>query len=387
MGLEEQLCLLLAHSLSSPETEEATRLLLSAAINWERTIALVRAHEILPLVYCHLKQLDFLGVPDAVRIEWADLFRRNALRNELLKAELISVLRQLAVAQVPAIPLKGIPIAESLYGDAALRVCADIDILVPPQDFESAFQALTKSGYHAAFREPQFIRLTAQYGKDCGLMRQDGAQFYPLQLHAGLIWGGPTERSMSNEIWTEVRPTTFHGAPAFAFSPEWEFLYLAAHAARHGLFPLKWLMDIDRLCRRESLDWERVKHKAVRLGWEKIVDSVLSACANLLETPLPSPTCVGDTKQKAKVSAALPDDPDSPLQILNETLFSMRLFRSPSDKLRFLAARVFIPTPRDCQLVSLPSSLFFLYYVLRPMRVSCLVGGWLVRAGIKLVSA
>lgn len=385
MGLEEQLCLLLARFPASPETEETRRQLLSAALNWERMAQLLRAHEILPLVYCRLKEFGFYGVPDAVQSGWADLFRHNALRNELLKAELISVLGQLAEAQVPAIPLKGIPLAESLYGDAALRICADIDILVPPQNFKSAFQVLVKSGYRAAFREPQFIRLTARYGKDCGLMRQDGARSYPLQLHAGLIWGGPAERSMAGEIWSEARATTFHGAPAFAFSPEWEFLYLAVHAARHGLFPLKWLVDIDRLCRRESLDWERVKQKATHLGWERVLESVLSACANLLETPLPSLTGVGETRQKSKATPALLEDPHSPVQILNETLFSMRLLRSPSDKLRFAAARLFIPTPQDCQLVSLPSWLFFLYYLLRPVRVTCLVAGWLVRAGVRLV--
>jgi len=389
MELEEQLCLRLARSGSSPETESRTGELLAASLDWDRVMRLVRLHEILPLVYCNLKQLGFSGVPEPVRAEMTSLFQRNALRNELLREELRKLLLQLADAGVSTIPLKGIPLAESLYGDAALRVCADIDILVPPQKFEAAFRALADVGYEAAFSRPQLVTLTGRYGKDCGLMRQDGSTWYPVQLHAGLIWGGPPERSVSNEIWTEARATTFHGAPTCAFSAEWEFLYLAIHAARHGLSPLKFLLDIDRICRREDVNWEAVRQKAARLGWEQTVQSTLSACATLLETPIPPalqtteahnpPQSIGaGQNRRAKVAPSLPDAEHSSLQILKETLFSIRLLPSPWQKLRFIASRTFIPTTADFRLLPLPESLFSLYYGLRPLRLIMTVAGWIV---------
>jgi len=212
-------------------------------------------------------------------------------------------------------------------------------------------------------------------------MRQDSACSYPLQLHCGLIWGGPAERSLAAEIWSEAPRKTFRGVPAFALSADWEFLYLAVHAARHGLRPLKWLVDLDRLCSRRTVDWERVKERAKLLGWGRAVQASLSACATLLNTPVPSLLFETAPPAPVRLHASGP----SALQIARETLFGVRLLTSRWQKLRFLAVRLFIPTPADCQSVPLPSWLFCLYYVLRPLRVTCLVVWWSVQAGLRVI--
>ena len=379
MGLEEQLCLLLARR-SSDEAEQKTRQLLAAPLAWDRFLEVVRAQEILPLVYCNLKRLEFAGVPQDVQQELAKLFRANALRNTLLAEELLRVLALLAEAHVQAIPLKGIPLAESLYHDSALRVCADIDILVPPLQFVAAFQILRAAGYESGFSQLHLAKLIARFGKDCGLMRQNGAHWYPLQLHAGLLWGGPMEKAIAEEIWSEAQPTTFHNAPGFSFSPEWQFLYLAIHAARHGLSPWKFLVDIDRLCGDATISWEAVREKAVRLGWEAPVDSVLAACSDLFGTTIPAALIREASNRESSLPATLAETDHSGLRILREMRFSIGLLRSPWKKLQYAATRIFIPTPADTRSLSLPGSLFFLYYAWRPLRLAFTVAGWLVEA-------
>jgi len=381
MSPEDQLCLLLARGRLTPEAEQRTRQLLAGTLAWDSVLKRVRLQEILPLFCCNLKRLGFPGVPPPIQAELADLFKRNALRNALLARELTRVLSLLNEEHVPVIPLKGIPLAESLLGDPALRVCADIDLLVPPKYFPAAFRILRCSGYEARFTEPSLVGLLARYGKDCALMRQDHACSYPLQLHCGLIWGGPAERNLIEEIWSAAPRTTFYGVSAFALSPEWEFLYLAVHAARHGFLPLKWLVDLDLLSSREAIDWRDVKEKARRLGWERAVQSSLSACAELLETQLPAGFSKTATPALARFSSSGP----SPVQILREVLFAARLLTSRSQKYRFLAIRLFVPTPADCEWLPLPSWLFFLYYALRPLRVTCLVAWWFVQAGLRTV--
>ena len=301
------------------------------------------------------------------------------MENELLAGELARILRLLGDAGIPVMPLKGIALGESLYDDPDLRVRADNDILVPPNRFGEAFQLLLSSGYKAGFTQPSLVGLLARYGKDCVLMRQDSAFPYPLQVHCGLIWGGPAERSLAEEIWSDAPRITFRGVPAFALSADWEFLYLAVHAARHGLSPLKWLIDLDRFCSRRTLDWEKVKDRAKLLGWDRTVQSSLSACATLLDTPVPTLFSGMAPSPPATFHASGP----SAVQIPLENLFGVRLLSSRSQKLRFLAIRLFIPTSTDCTSVPLPSWLFFLYYPLRPLRLACLVAWWSVRAGLK----
>ena len=56
------------------------------------------------------------------------------------------------------------------------------------------------------------------------------------------------------------------------------------------------------------------------------------------------------------------------------------LVRPMGQKLRFLGARLFIPTPADRRFLRLPTLLSFLYYPLRPFRMASFFAGWLVQA-------
>ncbi|PYV21532.1 MAG: hypothetical protein DMG27_20545 [Acidobacteria bacterium] len=384
LGREDQLCLLLLRSELSPDAERQALELLASPLGWQLVLERARTHEVLPLLYRNLEALGFAGMPEPARAELADAYGNNAIRNVLLAKELARVLAQLGEAGVPVMPLKGAALAESLYGDPALRVSADMDILVPPKYFVEAFRLMVSSGYQSRFTPPPLLELLARYGKDCALVREDRACVYPLQLHCGLVWGGPVERDLLGQIWSEAVRKTFHGVPAFALSADWEFLYLAVHAARHSLTPLKWLVDLDRLCSSGTVDWEKAKEKARRLGWEGAVQSSLATCAALLDTSVPplfsGPLFPGNDSRPPH-SLHVPRR--TALQIPREVIFGARLLKSRSQKLRFLAARLFIPTSADCRLLPLPSSLFFLYYPLRPLRVACTVAAWLAQAGVE----
>ena len=374
---EDHLCLLLARARFSPEVAKQAVEWLEAGLRWDVLLERALTHGLIPLLYHRLRALDFRGVPQPVRRQLTDTFGINAIRNVLLTQELVGVLTRLGAAGMPVIPLKGIALAESLYGDPALRTCADLDILVHPKFLPESLHLLRSSGYEGRSGEPSFVGLLARYGKDCTLMRVDGRAVYPLQVHCGLIWGGPAERRLLAEIWSDAAPQPFHAAPAYALSPEWEFLYLAVHASRHGLFPFKWLVDLDWISVRGGLDWKEVQEKAKRLGWERVVQSCFAACTALLETPIPEPFARTLPSAPAKIRPSGP----GPLEIPRETIFAMRLLPTFAQRLHFLALRMFVPTPADGEFLRLPSALFFLYYFLRPWRLTVTVAGWLIQAG------
>jgi hypothetical protein len=276
-------------------------------------------------------------------------------------------------------PLKGIALGESLYGDPALRVCADIDVLVPNKKVAEAFHLLLSSGYYAEFTQPRLLDLARRYGKHCTLMRQDCMCTYYLELHFGLLWGGQLERDLLEEIWSDAGRKSFCGVPAFTLSAEWEFLYLAVHAAQHGWLSLRWYVDLDRLCCRGAIDWNKVNEKAKWLGWEGAVRSTLAACASLFETPLDP--AFGPTPPPRRSRVPLPSN----LQVPRENLFLLRLLKTPARKLRYLAIRLLVPTPAECRLLPLPASLFFLYYILRPLRLAYNTARWFLQAGMEIV--
>ena len=377
MAPEEELCLLLARVQLSPEAREHALGLLAGGLHWPGVFERARTYEIFPLLDDALRTLGFPGVPDPVRAEWTKIFNLNAIRNELFAKELARVLQLLGDAAIPVMPLKGIALGESLYGDPALRPCADIDVLVPPRHAIEAFHVIASSGYQPELTQPRLLDLVVGYGKDCMLMtRQDRMCAYTLELHCGLVWGGPLERELLEEIWADASRKTFFGAPAFALSAEWEFLYLAVHASRHGGPSLKWLVDLDRLCRRGMIDWKKVNEKAKWLGWEEAVRSNLAACNSLFQTPINSALGLA-----APRGFRAPHPSESPS--VSEILFSLRLLKTPARRLRYLAIHLFVPTLADYEILPLPGPLFFLYYALRPLRVACKTAGWFIRAGMK----
>jgi len=380
MSPEDELCLLLARAQLSPEARERVLRLLAGPLQWPRLFERAKAYETFPLLYAGLRTLGFPGVPDSVRSEWTGIFGFNAVQNELLASELARILRLLGEAGIPVMPLKGVALGESLYGDHALRVCSDIDALVPPRHGVEAFHAVVSSGYRPKFTQPRLLDLVVRYGKDCMMMSRQGPLCaYMLELHCGLVWGGPLERELLEEVWSDAERKSFYGVPTFALSAEWEFLYLAVHATRHGGPSLKWLIDLDRLCCCGTIDWKKVSEKAKWLGWEGPVRSSLAACAALFDTPV-NPAF----RLKTPPASAAPRP--SEFTSVSDILFSLRLLKTTARRLRYLAIHLFVPTLADCQFLPLPSSLFFLYCAVRPFRVTCKTAWWFIEAGVIIFS-
>jgi hypothetical protein len=194
----------------------------------------------------------------------------------------------------------------------------------------------------------------------------------------GFCGGGAGDAGALEDLWGEARPKPCFGVPAYTLSPEWELLFLAAHAARHQWQTLKWLADIHEVCSGEELEWEKVREKAKRLGWEEVLRLTLNVCHILFGT---SVFANGSRSELPRWLKLFPHDP--PPQSWRSGLFSLHLLKRPSDKLRYLAHVFLVPTLAERRFMRLPSSLGFLYYPLRPLRLGCKWGWWIVRAAFK----
>jgi hypothetical protein len=363
---EDQLCLLLARGELPSDVLEQARALLATPLRWDVILKYATAHEVYPLLYRNLRRLGFPGVPIEARMELETLYKINAFRNVHLAEELARVLTLLADAGIPTIPVKGVTLAKSLYGDLSLRVCADLDILVPRQAVAQAIDLLLTKGYESEFGERFFADLYPGEGIEYALVRWERGFLYLLEPHYGLLAGPWVDKAALEHLWAESRPQAFLGVAAYALSPEWEVLFLVAHAARHRWRGLKWLIDIHELCSRGGMNWEKLAAKAKRLGWEDMLRLTVSASRTLFSTPIPAELLLTKLPSWLKLC---PTDP--PLHSFQSHLLLLRLLRRPSDKLRYLIYLLLAPTLADRRLCRLPSPVRFLYYPLRPLRLAC----------------
>ena len=370
---EDELCLLLARGQIPPAARARALALLAAPLRWDTLLERAEEHQVLPLLYRSFRILDFQGVPSEVRARLTAAFRINAVRNMLFVAELTRVLRLLGEAGIRVLPLKGVTLAESLYGDPAFRVCSDIDILVPASEALRARRLILADGYTSPFTEDFFVNHQFHTSADCPLQAQRGKLSYFLELHWTLLQHSSKDAEAMLDLWSQARPRDFFGIPAYSLSPEWEFLYLAGHAASHKWQTLKWIADIHDLCVSASIDWERVREKAERFDLDLAVGLTLAVCSLLYGTParanfsaIPLPAAVQLFPNSLDPSAAW-----------NAPLFYLQLLKRPSEKLRWFAEMFFVARLADQQLFQLPPSLDFLYFVLRPLRLT-LKWSWLM---------
>jgi len=168
------------------------------------------------------------------------------------------------------------------------------------------------------------------------------------------------------DLWSQARPEDFFGIRACNLTPEWQFLYLSAHAAYHKWSVLKWLADIHELCVLKSVDWSQVKEKAERFDLDLLAETTLTACSSLFGTPVPANLCPRPLPADVRLFPDSLADSES----WKAPLFYSRLLKRPSEKLRWFAEMFFVARVADHRFLSLPPSLSFLYYLLRPLRLT-----------------
>jgi hypothetical protein len=387
---EDRLLLLLCRGRVSADQEaEARELLLQPAASslqpavsgpqptahspqphWSRIIARAIEQEILPLFRRNLETLGFPGVPADARARMNDLCRTNTARQLFLVEELRRLLRLLDSAGIPAIPLKGPWLAQRLYGDYTLRVCADLDLMVPPGDALEAIRLVAAAGYSGALPERLLTGWLLDHSIEYPLTRREPAITCGVELHWKLWDARPSACPATSDMWAEALPSALLGAPAYALSPEWELLHLCVHAAQHQWQSLKWLADINEICCSGGIDWGRVREKADRFRLAVVVELTLAACRRLFGTfdrePLPAGFRLALLPRGVRLFPA----PGSAYAALRMGFAYSRLMPGVWEKLRCLAEIVFVPRLADRQAVALPASLGFLYYPLRPLRLA-----------------
>ena len=137
---------------------------------------------------------------------------------------------------VPVISLKGPWLAQRLYGDTALRLYSDLDLLVRRADFDRAGQVLSGLGFSAAARRDDYAR-TWSRGSIILELHDDVEN--PLAFDFGI-----------DGAWDRAQPAEFEGVPAWLLAPSDELRFLCLHGARHRFERLSHVLDLVLAFRR-----------------------------------------------------------------------------------------------------------------------------------------
>jgi len=319
---------------------------------WDVLGSVARAEGVAPLL-CHaLGRTGWpAGVPDAVRDDLEAACYGTAARNALLYDELLRLLEILSRSPpIPAVLLKGVALAVTLYPDPALRPLSDVDLLVPPHRVDGAVARLKAQGYreHSPAMAPGLNRLVGHH------VALESGDAVPLrvEIHWTLV-AGERHHHAPDVAWfwdqTEEWKVDDPLPSVFQLTPTAHLLYLAAHLMlQHGgaRARLLWFYDLHLLIEREAgrIRWGELAQRAREFHWSAALLAALNGARERFGTPLPEGFPALLTTERDALAARLARRWAAPLQTRATAVWNAASSLDRSARLRLMLG-VLLPSP------------------------------------------
>ena len=365
-------------SLSGPAPEDYK------GVHWDRFLQLAEHHGVLALVARNLS--NAAKVPAEVISFLRSAYATNLRRNLSFTAELARILGHFSRTGVRALSYKGPVLAQAAYGDLGCRTFNDLDLLIPPADYERAKQALGEIGYQPSDELPPAVeRLFLRTGYERAF---DGAAgknlvelqwnllpyFYAVDFKAGEF--------RVKDLLARAASIKLDAAEVPCLSPEDSLLVLCLHAAKHLWTRLIWIVDILKTLQARDLDFALVAARAQAMGITRILGVSCWLAQELAGTELDSAAlppaaqdlcardsevCVIGEECLSRLSRAATYDFES----TDYFRWIWKLRERPRDRWRYLWRLARTPGVGEIAAIRLPEILFPLYRVVRIGRLLC----------------
>ena len=372
---EDELIICCARNHLNQEMIVRIQSLVQSNIDWVHVIKMAQRHGLMPLLYKSLEVTCPESVPNTIMQDLRKNFYANERRNLFLTAELIKLLHVFGNESIYAVPFKGPSLAASVYGDLALRQFSDLDILIQRQHVLKARDMLVSLGFIQGVEfEENHAKSLLKYQYELTFSHKNGKIF--VGLHWELVPRYLNCPLMSRYLWNQCRPIAGDsGLPLLP--PDILLLMLCIHGTKDFWRQMIWVCDVAELVRvHKDLDWISVITLAENLGCQRMLFLGLYLAKDILGASCPDEIMqriVGSPsveKLAWQIKRALFDENDNGMPGIGNLLFYLRSKERLQDKIRYCQRLVTTISPRDWSFLPLPASLFFLYYLLRPVRLT-----------------
>jgi hypothetical protein len=371
MDAEREL-ILRACAVSGPFAD--TRALAEAVergVDWPRFLALANRNNVSPIVAARLTAEGVANLPRHVARALRLSYEVNALRCSQLAGCAVEIIDSFASAGVPAIALKGPALALSAYGDLAMRVFADLDFMVRPEDLPHAVGALERLGYSSPSYRADVVESGFFPDVSLDFSRNDSVLDLHWRLAPTYYPFGPA----SEHVWNRTAEVELRGRRMRILGPADSILFQACHNSKHGWMTLAQVCDFARLLTTAGpLAWPSLLDDARRTRSLRMVllGADLADSLSLCEVPgelLDAAHCDSHVSTLSRrVQRGIFDSRRA--VDLDEWMIALGTIESARDRVRYLVERVASPKMSDRALMPLPQILYPLYYLARPLLVA-----------------
>ena len=271
---------------------------------WRELLSALTEQWVVPLVFQRVAgSPSYVRPPTWVYEQLRGAYHESRLRALRAEAQLREMLGVFHDADCRVLVLKGIALGYAVYGDPAVRISRDIDVLVRPEDVESAEEILERLGYRCA--EKRHLPLVEEFHFQETFLHPRGPAYYPVELHWDINFHARVLRDGSgNDLFERAVTVQAGDLHLEALHPVDALICGAVHLTRsHGDDRrLLWLCDIAGLA--GLLDgpeqWRELQTRSVRFKARMAVEDALTAawaalgmvrpqeCGNFTRWPKPT---------------------------------------------------------------------------------------------------
>ncbi len=261
--------------------------LIETDIDWQHFVEIAVLHKVMPLVHTRLNTIAGDAVPQQVRDVLRSLFQRNAQYNLFLTGELLKILASLEATGIIAVPYKGPVLANSVYGNLAMRPGGDLDIIVQLPDILKVKELLLDLGYKRKTeltnaQERAYFQSKREHTYD--FVDYDKGTLIEIHWRITPRFSSPIE---PKHFWKYLEPCAFGGRTVNSLPLDYWLPILCVHGSRHCWQRLGWICDIAELVRCHDIDWDKSISFASSLGCRRMLLLGLFLASELMGTILP----------------------------------------------------------------------------------------------------
>jgi len=261
--------------LSSELSGKQEPLIPPANVDWEKVANLVEEHRLAGHFYIFGKKRPGL-FPDDLQARFKNVRYGFLIYGDNARLQVSSVLAALTSAGIPVIVMKGWALIPTFYkGDHSQRFCEDIDILIEPDQVDTAELILQKLGYYGIDEvTPGYSRCFAN-ARAYMLISDNHTGFRRFAI--GLHWGlthypfFDRERIKIGDIFARAKPLWVADVQVLEMSLEDQLVYTCAHLSLHHRNEETLLnyYEIAAILEKgeSAMDWEEVITRANEWGY------------------------------------------------------------------------------------------------------------------------
>ena len=239
--------------------------------DWEALTNLAGEQKILPLFF---DAIHTVPGAEALLTKYRSAIRRQVMIQALKTEEFLKLYQFLSNAGIRPLVVKGI-LLRTMYPKPDLRPSADEDLVVKPEEFAAARQALEDFGMVCVSQN--------QDREELAFRKPDSALY--IELHSALFPDGNDAYGQWNDLFGDVfqraETVEIQGVSMLAPCAEDHLLYLIGHAMKHFLhsgFGIRQVCDVCVFARNygKQLDWGNVVAGCDRLHAREFTAAMLA---------------------------------------------------------------------------------------------------------------